>query len=167
LRTFLLIFLPWLALLLQTTILDYLSISGVVPDLVLIFVVFFALLNKVYPGTIYGFCCGLLEDLYLGRFIGINAISKGLTAFIIGKLQGNVFKDNLFVGIMSVFIATLLNSAFVFILSIASYDFFHFDISLLIGLIIQVLFNTTIALPLYVWYHGFSRKELSESFGEL
>ena len=66
--------------------------------MVLVLVIFYAIFNGANRGTVYGVMCGLLEDLYMGRFIGINAISKGVTAYVIGRLQGNVFKENLMIG---------------------------------------------------------------------
>ena len=76
--------LPFLAVFLQSTVFGFYSIGGSLPDMVLVFVVFFSVINGAASGTAYGFLCGLLEDLYLGRFIGLNAISKALTGFLVG-----------------------------------------------------------------------------------
>lgn len=157
-RYIVLFLLPYIAIFLQSTIFSFYSIKGAIPDLVLVFVVFFALLNGAYKGTVYGFLCGLMEDLYMGRFIGINALSKGLTAYILGKLQGNVFKENIFVGVMGVFIGTILNSCFLFLLSIVSFETFHIDISMLFSIFYQGLYNILISAPIYIWYYNSSKK---------
>ena len=106
-RILVLILLPWLAIFLQSTIFSFYTIKGTTPDLVLVFVTFFALFNTAKKGSGYAFFCGLLEDLYMGRFIGLNALSKGLTAYIVGKVQGNVFKENIFVGVLGVLVAMI------------------------------------------------------------
>ena len=58
-------------------------------------------------GTIYGLLCGSLEDLYLGRFIGVNALSKAFTAYLVGHFQDRVFKENILVALIAVFLVHL------------------------------------------------------------
>src|SRR5665647_672452 len=163
-RNFILVLLPVLALFLQTTFFRSYPLHGTVPDLILIVVVFHALFNGAFKGTIYGVICGLLEDLYVGRFIGINAVSKGVTAYLVGRLQGNVFKDNVLVGVIAVVVGTLLNSSLLFILSLASFEVFNLDRSILTSLFYQGIYNAVIAIPIYYWYyHSANRGILRES----
>ncbi|MGI6434334.1 MAG: rod shape-determining protein MreD [Syntrophomonadaceae bacterium] len=162
-RYLILFFLPVLALFLQSTFFAVYNIKNTLPDLVLIFVIFYALLNDARKAARYGFLCGLLEDLLLGRFIGMNALAKGMTAYIIGILQGNVFKENLLVGVLSVLIGTFLNLLFLFIASLASTVVLNLDQGVFITLIYQALFNMILATPLYVWYYNSSRFGLLQS----
>jgi len=155
-RLFILILLPWLAIFLQSTIFGTYSIKGTVPDLVLIFVAFFALINGAEKGTVYGFLCGLLEDLVWGRFIGINALAKALTAYILGKLQGNVFKENLLVGVVAVLVATCINAFCMFLMNLAVLPEFHLDMGLLMGIVYQIIYNVILTVPLYLWYYNSS-----------
>jgi len=156
LRVLVLILLPWLAIFLQSTVFSFYSIKGTTPDLVLVFVTFFALFNTAKKGSGYAFFCGLLEDLYMGRFIGLNALSKGLTAYIVGKVQGNVFKENIFVGVLGVLVATALNFLFLFLISIMVFDVFHIDAGILDHILYQAIYNAIVAVPLYVWYYNSS-----------
>ncbi|MDD4801807.1 MAG: rod shape-determining protein MreD [Syntrophomonas sp.] len=165
-RFLLLALLPFLALLLQSTIFRAITIFGAIPDMVLVLVIFYALLNGERKGTVYGVICGLLEDLYIGRFIGINSISKGITAYIVGRLQGNVFKENLFVGVIGVIAGTALNSVLLLILSLTSFEVFNLDISIIIEMIYQGIYNTLIAIPMYVWYYSSSSRGLLREAGE-
>jgi rod shape-determining protein MreD len=165
-RFLILALLPFLALFLQSTIFRTISINSAIPDMVLVFVVFYALLNGARKGTVYGVMCGLLEDLYIGRFIGINAISKGITAFIIGRLQGNVFKENIIVGVLGVIGGTLLNSILLFILSLTSFEVFNLDHSIFIDMFYQGIYNTLISIPMYVWYYRSSSRGLLRKVGE-
>ena len=152
-RYLILFLLSFLALFLQTTFFWAFTIGGIIPDLMLILVVCHALFNGIYRGTIYGVLCGLLEDLYLGRFIGMNAISKGVTAYVVGRLQGNVFKENVMVGIIGVIGGTLLNFILLFVLSVLSFEKFNLDYSILLQLSYQLLYNTIMTVPLYIWYY--------------
>jgi rod shape-determining protein MreD len=155
--------LPVLALFLQSTLFGVYSIKNTLPDLVLVFVIFYALLNDAPKAARYGFFCGFLEDLLLGRFIGMNALAKGLTAYAIGILQGSVFKENLAVGILSVLIGTVLNFLFLFILSLASAVMIDLDQQVFITLFYHAIFNLLLATPLYVWYYNSSRYGLLRS----
>ncbi|MEQ8235340.1 MAG: rod shape-determining protein MreD [Syntrophomonadaceae bacterium] len=152
-RYLILVLLSFLALFLQTTFFRAFTIGGIIPDLILILVVCHALFNGVYQGTIYGMLCGLLEDLYIGRFIGMNAVSKGITAYVAGRLQGNVFKENVMVGIIGVIGGTLLNFILLFILSALTFEKFNLDYSILIKLSYQLLYNTILTVPMYIWYY--------------
>lgn len=165
-RYFILAFLPFLALFLQSTIFRAFSINNAIPDMVLVLVIFYALLNGDRKGTVYGVMCGLLEDLYIGHFIGINSISKGITAYIVGRLGENVFKDNLIVGVFGVIGGTLLNYGLLFILSLTSFEVFNLDHSIFIDMIYQGIYNTLIAIPMYVWYYRSSNRGLLREAGE-
>ncbi|MFY9121096.1 MAG: rod shape-determining protein MreD [Syntrophomonadaceae bacterium] len=150
-RYVILAFLPFLAIFVQSTFFNQYSIKGSIPDLVLIFVVFYALFTGEKRGTIYGMLCGLLEDLYVGRFIGVNVLAKGLTGYIIGKTQGNVFKENLLVGIVAVVVGTLINSlAVVFLMMICGGVV---KVEVISSILYQSLYNLLLAGPLYLWYY--------------
>jgi len=157
-RYFMQIILPFLAIFLQTTLFRSYSLFGEIPDVVLILVIFYALFNGARKGTIYGVFFGLLEDLYVGRFIGVNAIGKGITAYVIGRLQGNVFKENPVVGLIGVVGGTLLNSSVLLIIYLIRTK--GFDESILLGTLFQIIYNTLISIPMYVWYYRSSNHGL-------
>lgn len=160
------ILLPILAIFLQSTFFSSYSIKGAVPDLLLIVVIFFSLLGPRKQAPVYGFCCGLFEDLYMGRFIGLNAISKAITAFFLSRLQENVFKENILVGMMAVFIGTILNSGLVLLLSLFKFKGIHWDPSLLMTIIFQMLYNALLSGPLYIWYYNSSHYGVLRDTGE-
>lgn len=165
-RYIVLMFLPFLSIFLQSTFLSFYSFKGAIPNLVLIFVVFFALLNgNRKNAAIYGFLCGLLEDLYIGRFIGINALALAATAFLIGSLEGRVFKENLLVGIITVILGTFINSIFLFLLSLMSYNLLHLDISIFINMWYQSIYNILLAIPIYAWYYHSTKNGVLRGYG--
>lgn len=167
-RRAILILLPILALFLQTNVFGALAWQETIPDILLIVVVFFAIFNGAQRGSIYGVCCGLLEDLYLGRFIGLNAVSKGITAYIIGRLQGNVFKENILVGVIGVLGGTLVNSFFIFIFSFSSFGSSQSIRFMVVSILWQLAYNTIVAVPLYNWYyHSSLHGLLKEKAGRL
>lgn len=109
-----LIFLSLIGLILQSTVFNSIAIAGVKPDFILILVIFYSIIRGNQKGAAVGFLLGLIEDVYLGRFIGMNALAKGLTGFAAGILTRGAFSDNLFVPIITTFLGTLLNG-FIFL----------------------------------------------------
>jgi len=165
-RYFVLSLLPFMAIFLQSTLFSSYSIKDALPDLVLIFVIFYAFINGEKKGLVYGFLCGLFEDIYMGRFIGINALSKGLTACVIGRLQVRFYNDNLLVSIIAVFIGTLLNSLFMLILGLSAFKVFNVNIFIIKDVLFQSMYNMVLSVPLYIWYYNSSQKGVLSLNGE-
>jgi rod shape-determining protein MreD len=165
-RLFVLVLLPFVSLFLQSTILANYSINGTVPDMVLIFVVFYALLNGSGKGTVYGLLCGLLEDLYMGRFIGFNAVSKAVVAYVVSKYQGNVFRENLLVGVTTVLAGTIINAVVTTLIALASFQVFNLTSAILTGMLYQIGYNTLLSIPLYIWYYNSNRTGLLRQTGD-
>jgi rod shape-determining protein MreD len=72
------------ALLLQTTVLGRLPLPGGVPDLLLVLVVAFALVEGPLAGTVTGFVAGLLADLGSDHEIGRTALVYTLVGYCAG-----------------------------------------------------------------------------------
>ena len=70
-----LVVLAIISLLLQSTILPYLTVGGVTPDLILVLAVLYSIFQGPKRGALMGFILGLMEDLFLGRFIGMKALT--------------------------------------------------------------------------------------------
>ncbi len=77
-----LLFFPLLVI--QTTVVPFISINGVVPDLILIFLVFYTLKGGQIYGMLLGFLYGFLFDVITGSLIGSAMLSKTLVGFIAG-----------------------------------------------------------------------------------
>lgn len=71
-------------LLLQTTFISNLSISGYLPDIFLPWLVFIALRRGQIDATVSGFAVGMMQDIVSTQFLGLAAFSKTLTGFTIG-----------------------------------------------------------------------------------
>jgi rod shape-determining protein MreD len=85
-QTFSDILLSLLALLLQTTVARFLSIQGIVPDLVLLWIVYLAIRRGQIRATVAGFILGLTLDLVSGPdgMVGLAALTKTLAGFLAG-----------------------------------------------------------------------------------
>ena len=117
-KGFFLFLAAFLGIVLRDTVFNGLSVAGGKPDFVLILVVFFAIFRGSVQGGLMGVALGLLEDLLTGRFIGINAICKGLLGYLVGVSERNLYKNNFFVPIAAILVATFLNTVFYYLFSV-------------------------------------------------
>lgn len=102
---------------LQDTLFNDLSVAGGKPDFLLIIVVFFAIFNGPARGGFLGLMLGLLEDLMIGRFIGVNALCKGIIGALIGFSERRLYKNNFFVPIFCLLIGTFINALLYYVLN--------------------------------------------------
>lgn len=73
---------------LQTTIANWISILGIRPDFLLIFVVYQAFKNGPAAGALWGFLVGFASDVYGPiEWLGISAISMTLLGYLAGLLE--------------------------------------------------------------------------------
>ena len=92
LRFFITIGVSLLVLLVQTILVPYLAIGTIVPDLVLIWIVYLAITRGHIAATTAGFFLGLTMDILAGDdgMLGLSSFTKTLAGF----LAGYTFSEN-------------------------------------------------------------------------
>lgn len=75
---------------LQATFVPLLSINDVVPDVLMLWVVYNGIRRGQIEGVTAGFFAGLLQDLVTTQFFGLAALSKSIAGF----LAGYFFNEN-------------------------------------------------------------------------
>jgi len=71
-------------IILQTTIVSFTSVLNIVPDVLLIWIVYIAITQGQIPATVYGFSIGMVMDMVSGEFIGLSALCKTIAGFLAG-----------------------------------------------------------------------------------
>jgi rod shape-determining protein MreD len=95
-----------LFLLLQLVVADRISIGRVTPDFLVLIVIFFALHRRAIRGGIFGFVVGLLQDLANPAYLGLNALTKSLLGFFVGKAGAKTFPEGtLFLFVLFMFVS--------------------------------------------------------------
>ena len=107
------------AVLLQTTVLRFVAVLGVKPDLQLILVVFLALRRGSMSGQIAGFVGGLLEDVVTLSPLGFHALVKALVGFCAGLPCGFIRASAVVVPVLLVAGAALIKGLASGMLSLA------------------------------------------------
>lgn len=100
---------------LQTTVVPYLHVGNARPDLLLMVTVAVGLVFGRTAGVVSGFFSGMLWDLLTARFFGMYTLAKLLTGYAVGCFEKKVFKDNLLLPILTVFLATFMHEIILYI----------------------------------------------------
>lgn len=104
------------ALLIQLTLINLFTIQGLKPDLILLVVIVFSLLQGAEEGSISGFASGLLQDIFSSGLLGINALAKTIIGFICGILRAKVFAEHiLFIIPVITFVASIGQCMLIFL----------------------------------------------------
>ncbi len=133
----------------QVTFLNFISIFGVIPNIVIILIVSIALLEDRIHGAAVGFSVGLCMDAVIGITLGFQALLGMLLGFALGNINKRFFKENLLVMVICTFISTFLyESAIIF----GSYFYgIHLDFLSTIQNIIfpEAILNSALGLVLF------------------
>jgi rod shape-determining protein MreD len=90
-------FITIILIVLQTTMMRLLSIEGISPDILVIWIVYLAMKEGQMQATLWGFFIGLMFDFITGNFIGLSALTKTICGFSAGYFY-NVNKIQLTLG---------------------------------------------------------------------
>lgn len=155
------IFISLIIILLQSTVVLYFSISNIVPDLLLIWIIFIAIKWGQIPGTIYGFGIGLIFDLVSGGFIGLSSLSKAISGFITGYFY-NENRIEIVLGsyrfLMIVLLISIIHNLIYFLIFIQGSEISPFYALIRIGST-TALYTTTISiLPVLLFARKYSFK---------
>lgn len=105
------------ALLIQLTLINSITILGLKPDLIMVVVVVFSLLRGAKEGTVSGFASGLLQDIFSTGLLGMNALAKTVIGFFCGIIKEKIFREHiLFIIPVITFIASFMQSILMFLL---------------------------------------------------
>lgn len=113
------------------SVLNFMSISDITPDLMVILVVWIGLREGRFAGLLAGFGSGLILDLLTFDVIGINALCKTLVTFIAGTLHKEGKEDRYmgnFYFVLIVFLCAVVNNIvyYFFYVKAGNLDFVSF-----------------------------------------
>jgi rod shape-determining protein MreD len=76
--------------------------------------VFYALLHGPYEGALMGLVGGLLQDLLFGQDLGMNTLAKFVVGYVFGVLEKKIYKDNILIPMVALFLGTVLNETILY-----------------------------------------------------
>jgi len=109
-----------LSLILPGTLFHFWSWSGIKPDLLMLLTIYIAMHHRLSSGVIWGLSAGLLEDLYLGRYIGMYTLTLAVVAFLSYWLAERWYRENFLLTTFMVFIVTVVGQTLIGFLSLGA-----------------------------------------------
>jgi rod shape-determining protein MreD len=94
--------------LIQTTLVNYIAVLGVKPDIAMIGLVFFSHKQGRLVGETGGFISGLTQDTLSLSPLGYHAFSRTLIGFLFGTTAGKIHVDPVFLPMLLTAIASLI-----------------------------------------------------------
>ncbi|KPU42246.1 rod shape-determining protein MreD [Oxobacter pfennigii] len=147
---------------LQNSLFEYIKVFGVKPNIVLVFVICITLIKGNPLGTIVGIGGGILEDIFFQGAFGINSISCMLAAFIIGSVEGKIYKDNVIVPGFFVFAGTVIKEMIVYLFLYLIRTELDIMTALTSKIIPEAIYNTILAFLFYRYIVKFVNKIFAE-----
>ncbi len=141
-----------LTFLIDTNFIEFISIKGITPDIVLVFLIFLSLREQQSTATISGFVVGLFRDLFSSGVLGLSSLANSIACFLTSFFQrtkGTVAISQLAI---IVFIVSLIHDRifqFIFLLG-TNQQFFR---SFLFYSVPKALYTMTIALIINFLFH--------------
>ncbi|MGB9664001.1 MAG: rod shape-determining protein MreD [Ignavibacteria bacterium] len=119
------VFYLFLILLFQLIVVEIISFNYIKPDVLLIGLIYFTLINGQIAGMISGFIFGLLMDILSGGVLGANAISKLIATFFAGFFSREDVNERevISTGFFIVLLISSLIEKLVYIFVTSSVDF--------------------------------------------
>ncbi len=96
------------ALLLQLTVSPEIGIGSVKPDILLVATICWALFEGPGQGALFGFCAGLLEDIFSTAVLGVSAFAKIIVGYFSGELRQRVISKSVIWPMIIVFFGSIL-----------------------------------------------------------
>ena len=133
---------------LQISLAPIISVIGIEPNLILIFIFFVAFSFGQTYGIWIGFFSGFLCDIFNSTHFGLNMGLFLIIGFIIGSLKEKFYKENIFIEII-IFAITLLLYEIIYMLLLWQFSIGVFFFNILRYSIPNICYSTIICLILF------------------
>lgn len=141
-----------LSLILPGTVFHFWSWSGIKPDLLMLLTIYIAMHHRLSSGLLWGVGAGLLEDFYLGRYIGMYTLSLAVVAFVSYWLAERWYRDNFILTTFMVFLVTAVGQIIVAFLTLGAG--LEWSLGDILRLVFGVSLYNAILVPVtYPWIH--------------
>ena len=134
---------------LQSNFFNWFTISRVMPNLFVIFILFIGLFSNRITGIVYGVVIGGILDLTIGTQIGINAVRLGVRGFLAATFDKNFSKDSRATIMFMVLGTTFIFEILVYILNYVVLSTNIEIINFIKILAIEIIYNLIIVIILY------------------
>jgi len=146
-----LIFLIFFFLLLELTVVPYLTLFGVRPDLFFILIAFYSFLIHPNRTPHFAVFLGLIRELFSGTLLGLETLSYGISGIMLWFLVMKMERENPYNQAALIFIFSFINLLIISVLNVCLTE-----TSVTMGQIFQMIMGaslyTTLAAPFVFFF---------------
>lgn len=153
-RFFVSVLLIIICFLLQTTVFQWLNFGGIVPNLMIILVASFGFMRQEKAGLLFGFCCGLLIDIFFANVLGINAMIYMYIGYVNGKFNRIFYPEDIKLPLILILVSDLAYGFIYYITLFLMRGRFHigyYFIHIILPETVYTILITLLLYPLILW----------------
>ena len=142
----------------QMTLIPFISIGGVTPDLLLIWLVLTALRRGQIEATVSGFVVGLLQDIVSTKFLGLAALAKTVAGFVVGYFHNrNTTEATLgsYRFVMLLLLAGVVHTVLYFLIFLQGAEGGILVETVLLSLGVTLYTGAIGVLPMFAWWRRY------------
>lgn len=159
-RSFIFMILVLGIIVLQATALNFISIIGIKPDIVLIVVILSGFLRGTRQGAFWGFVIGALQDLVIGGYFGINTLTKMIAGYLGGLGAGRLYRDNRVIASGLTWFCTLGAQSVHYLLLILVDVYVPFVTAYVNIILVEAFYNALVVLVIYGLYYRSNQSDM-------
>jgi len=143
------VILIWITAFCQSTLLEYLEIFNVRPNILIVLMVTVALLRSVVESATMGLLFGLTMDILMGKTLGWYALLFFLVSIPIAMINDKLYREKFLVLVTFAFTSTIVIETVFFLIIFMFRDYSH--LPYLFGTVIvpEAIYNSILILPLF------------------
>ncbi|MBE7049797.1 MAG: rod shape-determining protein MreD [Ruminococcaceae bacterium] len=135
----------------QTSLGELIDIFGIVPNLILIFVIAYSLDTTAFVASLVGCVCGIMIDFSDNGILGLGAIVMMYVALGANVVSKKFYYDNKFVGLIIVFISGLIFESSRFFIMNLLYSGTQTPLIFFRYIFPEAVYNSVLSVPIMWW----------------
>ena len=135
--------------LLQANFFTWFKIAGIMPNLLIILMLYIGLFMGKRVAITYGIIFGILVDIFISRRIGITSIMLAITGVVADLFDKNFSKDNRITVMAMVGISTIIYEIGIYILSYIILDINLEMLAFVKILAMETIYNIILTIIIY------------------
>lgn len=102
-------------LILDNSLMPFLSIRGAFPSLLFVFAIIYSIVNEVKDAVLIGVVSGFLQDIFFYNGMGINLSSNLLLCVLAAVIGENIFKNKKLIPVLTMLVVSILKVGLVYL----------------------------------------------------
>lgn len=142
-------------LILDNSVIPFLSIKGYYPSLLFSFAIAYSIINGKNEAVYIGSISGILQDVYFYKYYGINSFTNLILCVLAAGIGESIFKNKRFIPVVSTFFISISKYIIVFIILYIAKIKVNFDF----GVLMIAVMNMICMFFIYKRVYKFSNKD--------